>query len=159
MQRVRKALFDILRPRIEDAKFLDLFSGTGSVGIEALSEGAAHTTFVELDRAAHQTVLENVKHCGFNSKASVLKTDVFAFLKKAREGYDIIYIDPPQSGASWIQTLQMIAERPELLNQEGQIVVKVHPDGYETLSLTRFVEVDQRRYGNSLLVFFEHGAH
>src|SRR5215472_11926331 len=81
MDRVKTALFDILSTEVEDARFLDLFAGTGSVGIEALSRGAAHATFIEMNHKILQLVRENLQITGLADRAETLHSDAFKFLQ------------------------------------------------------------------------------
>ncbi len=107
IDRVKTALFDILSVRVEDARFLDLFAGSGSVGIEALSRGAASATFIEMNYSALKLVRENLKITGLQDRAEVLHADAFKFLQtysaekqslagSQKREYDIIYVAPPQ---------------------------------------------------------------
>src|SRR5689334_239860 len=82
MDRVKEALFNILRERIPDASFLDLFAGTGSVGIEALSRGAASARFVEMSRLAAKTIEENLMVTGLAEMSEIIRQDVFDYLKQ-----------------------------------------------------------------------------
>ena len=154
LDRVKTALFDKIRPQIQGAKVLDLFAGSGSVGIEALSQGAAFCTFVELDKKAYQTVKKNLSSLEFENQAEVLHQDAFAFLKKTRKSYDLIYIAPPQYKSLWVDAMHYIAERPALLNAEKMIIVQVDPLEYEPLAMKEFVEIEKRKYGSTLLIFF-----
>lgn len=98
MSMVRKSLFDICQGCIENAYFLDLFACSGSMGIEALSRGAKHSTFIEKDRKAVRCLEENIKALALQEQSTVICGDVFSQIKKLQEGqktYDIIYIDPP----------------------------------------------------------------
>ena len=81
IDRVKTALFDILSTRVEDARFLDLFAGVGSVGIEALSRGAASATFIEMNYSVLKLVRENLKITGLGDRAETLHTDAFKFLQ------------------------------------------------------------------------------
>lgn len=95
-ERVRMSLFGILEPRLDGAAVLDLFAGAGTIGIEALSRGAAHATFVERDRAALRALRENVTATGFEARATVVPRDVRAFLDHGAGGpYDLAFCDPP----------------------------------------------------------------
>lgn len=95
-ERIRMSLFGILEPRLEDAAVLDLFAGAGTIGIEALSRGAAHATFVERDRAAVQALRENLSATGFTDRATVVTQDVRAFLGRGAGGpFDLVFCDPP----------------------------------------------------------------
>ena len=94
--KVRAALFNILRPRIKDITFLDLFAGTGAVGINALSEGASQVTFVEKSPACLTALFTNVKQVGLSDKVVIKKIAVERFLQKAEELYfSIVFMDPP----------------------------------------------------------------
>jgi 16S rRNA (guanine966-N2)-methyltransferase len=154
LDRVKTALFDILRPTLEGATVLDLFGGSGSVGIEALSQGASHCTFLDLSAAAVKTIRENLEATGFSEKSEVRNTDAFSYLRNTKKSFDLIYVAPPQYKNLWVQALQTIAEKPSLINSGGRIVAQIDPSEYEPLSLSAFVEYDQRKYGSTVLVFY-----
>lgn len=155
LDRVRTALFDILRPHLSEAKVLDLFSGTGSVGIEALSQGASSCVFLDIEKKAIQTIEANLKTTGLTAHAKVRSMDAFRFLRSSKEAFDLIYVAPPQYQDLWSQAMRAIAERPALLAPDGIIVVQIDPKEYEQLLLSSFKEIRQKRYGNTLLVFYE----
>ena len=110
--RVKTSLFDILRPRLEGVVMLDLFAGTGSVGIEALSQGAAHCTFIDADDRAITVVNKNLAHTGLAGRAVVKRADALVFLRKTETTFDLIYVAPPQYKKLWIDSLRRISERP-----------------------------------------------
>ena len=155
LDRVKTALFDILRSRLDGWHMLDLFAGSGAVGIEALSQGAAHCTFLDLSSAAAETIRENLALTGLTDRAEVRNTDAFRYLRHTAKTFDFIYVAPPQFKALWEQSLQTIAEHPELIKNGGLIVAQIDPSEYEPLQLTAFKESEQRKYGNTLLLFFE----
>ncbi len=163
LDRVKTALFDILRPRIEGMTLLDLFGGSGSVGIEALSQGAAHCTFTDLGDKAIATIKKNLKNTGFTDCAEVRHMDAFAFLKGTEKTFDLIYVAPPQYKELWVKAMHLIDERPELLrgpsheddDDTGFVIVQIDPKEYESLELRTLRETRQKRYGNTLLIFFE----
>jgi len=162
MDRVKTALFDILSPRIRDTYFLDLFAGTGSIGIEALSRGAKAATFVEQGPEAYKCIRDNLAITGFTDRSELLRTDAFAFLERAYttgRRYDILYIAPPQyHGMAARAVIQVDGEPP--LRQGGLVIVQIHPrerDDLATLTLLRLRLTDERRYGSTLLVFYEVG--
>lgn len=96
--RVKEALFSILGERTTGARVLDLYAGTGSIGIEALSRGAAHATFVEADRQALRLVNSNLEQCGLQQSANVCACQVSQFFRRATQWsgpYDIVFCDPP----------------------------------------------------------------
>jgi len=154
LDRVKTPLFDILRPEIQGARVLDLFAGSGAVGIEALSQGAAHCTFLDLSRPAIDTIKANLETTGFVASAEVRHYDAFSFLRNSAKSFDLIYVAPPQYESLWVQAMQTIAERPEIVTPTGLVVVQIDPKEYEALSLTQFQETEQRKYGNTLLVFY-----
>ena len=96
--RVKEALFSILGERIVGARVLDLYAGTGSIGIEALSRGATHVTFVEADRVALRLVQSNLRQCGLEQSANVCACQVNQFFRRGTQWagpYDVVFCDPP----------------------------------------------------------------
>ena len=91
--KVKESLFNIVQFDIEGRKVLDLFGGTGQLGIEALSRGAEHVTFVDLSKAAAGVIRENVKVCGFSERAQVLQGDALAFLSGCREKFGLVFLE------------------------------------------------------------------
>ncbi len=201
IDRVKTALFDILSTRIEDATFLDLFAGTGSVGIEALSRGAASATFLELSIPALKLVRENLQITGLADRAETLHIDAFKFLQSytptdapstvpttieeqsrpPRRGrfiaptadlsapanqdtsianniqYDIVYVAPPQYKGMAARALSLLDGSP-LVAEHGLVIVQIHPKERAemiTIPLTRLSLTDERRYGSTLLMFYE----
>jgi len=153
--RVKAALFDTLGQQVAGCRFLDLFGGTGSVGIEALSRGAAEAIFVEINRQAVRTIDENLRRTGLAERARVVRGDAFAFLQRPNlEPFDLIYVAPPQYRRLWVRALEAIDGRPSLLAEEGQIIVQIHPKEWEPLKLQHLKLADQRRYGSTLLLFW-----
>jgi 16S rRNA (guanine(966)-N(2))-methyltransferase RsmD len=156
MDRVKQALFNIIGPGIVDATFLDLFGGTGSVGIEALSRGAAGAVFVEIDRRALQIIRDNLGATRLTAKAKVIRGDAFTFLAAEPEaGFDYIYIAPPQYAGLWAKALGLIDAQPEWLNPDGWAIVQIDPLEYAEQSLENLQLIDKRKYGNTLLCFYE----
>ncbi len=154
--RVKEALFNIIGADVELATFLDLFAGTGSVGLEALSRGAAHVRFVDLNKQAVATVRTNLALTGLNSGAEVLQMDAFTLLRRpADQRYDYVYIAPPQYQGLWKRALLVLDENPSWLSEDAWVIVQIHPKEYEVLSLRHLNEFDQRRYGSTLLVFYQ----
>lgn len=153
--RVKEALFAILGDDIVEAEFLDLFAGTGSVGIEAISRGARFARFVEVNPAAIATIRSNLERTGFTSQAEVIRKDVFSFLHHPSDrSFDFIYIAPPQYKSLWEKTLTCLDTNPTWLNPSGWIIVQIHPVEYQLCALQRFAEVNQRKYGSTMLVFY-----
>jgi len=154
--RVKESLFDILGADVRDARFLDLFAGTGGVGIEALSRGAKEAVFVEQGRAALETIRANLATTKLADHARVVRTDVFTFLAGTPDvPFDYIYIAPPQYKGLWAQTLRAIDANPAWLSDDSQVIVQIHPREFETLALEHLVLVDERKYGSTVLCFYE----
>lgn len=161
MDRVKTALFDVLRPRLEGMHVLDLFGGSGSVGIEALSQGAERCTFLDLGDRAVATIRKNLATTGLAGRAEVRHADALAYLRTADGVFDLIYIAPPQYKGLWKQALGLLDARPELLRSEddtheaGLAVVQIDPKEFEPVELRALRETRQKRYGNTLLLFYE----
>ncbi|WIG59001.1 MAG: 16S rRNA (guanine(966)-N(2))-methyltransferase [Ktedonobacterales bacterium] len=161
MDRVKTALFDILSGDVRDSRMLDLFAGTGGIGIEALSRGAASVTFIELGAEALRCVQENLAITGLARNAEVLRADAFQFLEQAAANgrrYDIIYVAPPQYKGMAARALTQLDAAP-LTDPGGLVIAQIDPrerTTLDTLALTRLRPVDERRYGSTLLIFYEH---
>ncbi|MBC7263781.1 MAG: 16S rRNA (guanine(966)-N(2))-methyltransferase RsmD [Chloroflexi bacterium] len=152
--RVKEALFNILGVAVQGARFLDLFAGTGSVGIEALSRGAALAVFVERDKRAIKTIQRNLRATHLEQKGRLIRRDVFDYLSDpCDEPFDFIYIAPPQYRGLWTQTLMALDNR-DWLAPTGWAIVQIYPKEYEALNLHALVLSDQRRYGSTLLCFY-----
>lgn len=154
--RAKESLFNILGEAIEGAAALDLFAGTGSVGIEALSRGAEYVVFVEADRLALKTIQENLYAVGFADFARVIRSDVFIYLRNdSREGFDYVHVAPPQYKNLWAETLKALDARPNWVNPDGVVVAQIHPREFSELPLQNLTLFDQRQYGSTLLAFYE----
>jgi 16S rRNA (guanine966-N2)-methyltransferase len=154
--RAKQALFNLLGTHIEGAAVLDLFAGTGSVGIEALSRGADRATFVERDRLAVNTIQANVQVTGLAQRARVVRSDVFIYLRNdPRGGFDYVHVAPPQYQSLWADTLGALDARPDWVNPDGIVVAQIDPREFTPLALAHFSLFEERRYGNTLLCFYE----
>lgn len=124
--KVREAIFDILRDRIEGASFVDLYAGTGTVGLESLSRGAGRAVFVEPNKLRAKAIKENAVKFGFSEKTIVVDGRAHEFLKKAsfeKKRFDIFFVDPPYFSEEIMRTLPMIGEKG-LLNDRGIVIVE-----------------------------------
>ncbi len=154
--RVKEAFFNIIGPDIEGSHFLDLFAGTGSVGIEALSRGASSATMVDSDRQAINTIVKNLETTLLKESAVVLQRDAFRFLEKFQEpGFDYVYVAPPQYKGLWERVLLELDQNPTCLNPDAWVIVQIHPREFKELELENLQCFDERKYGNTLLLFFE----
>ena len=155
--RAKSALFSIIGNDVIGARFLDLFAGTGQVGIEALSRGATEVVFVEQAGVALRTIRENLAHTRLTGGAQVVRADVFDFLSatgRATEAFEYVYIAPPQYRGMWVRTLQALDANPGWLTDDGWTIVQIHPREYEELALKHLMLFDQRRYGGVMLCFY-----
>jgi 16S rRNA (guanine966-N2)-methyltransferase len=154
--RPKEALFNILGMSIRESHFLDLFAGTGSVGIEALSRGAELAVFIDLNTNAIRTIYANLELTGLGEGAIVLRRDAFLYLAAEKNRtFDYVYIAPPQYHGMWERALLTVDTHVQCLNPDAWVIVQIHPDEFKSLTLTNLIEFDQRRYGNTLLVFYE----
>lgn len=157
--RAKEALFSILGNWVEGIRVLDLFGGTGAVGIECLSRGAAYAHFLDRNRKAVETIRANLRHCQLESNATVERSDSFAFLESYRgEPFDLIYVAPPQYQGLWSNALLLIDQRSELLSADGDVIVQIHPKEEMPVELASLHEYDRRRYGSVLLLFYASNA-
>lgn len=156
MDKVKEALFSILHPYLLDTYFLDLFAGTGAVGIEALSRGAEHALFTEIDRAALTTIYENLQITNLEDRADVRMIDAFDLLKNPPPHvFDFIYIAPPQYKDIWIDALRALDNNPAWLSERTTVIVQIDPREKENVAFRHLRDYDERQYGNTILWFFE----
>ena len=151
-ERIRNALFNKIGDEIEGARVLDAFAGTGSVGLEALSRGAAHVTFVERDKIAQKILAKNIALLGCDEHTTIVRTSVNNWLETANpENYDIILADPPYHDPQ----LSTVSKLFTILKPNGLMVLS-NPGRGEgpNLANTGIVVVDNRSYGNAFLTSF-----
>ena len=154
--RVKESLFNILGDDIRSAKVLDLFAGSGSVGIEALSRGAGFVLFIDLDRQAVATIRANLEITGLATRAEVVRMDSFSYTERsAAQAFDYIYIAPPQYKGLWKRALLSLDAKPDWLSENAWAIVQIHPREFEAVKLKNLVEFDRRKYGSTLLIFYE----
>lgn len=161
MDRVKAAIFSSLGERVIGASVLDLFAGTGALGIEALSRGAASALFVEENRVAVQTIEKNFIRTKLRGR--VVQQEVFAFLDRTRpnEKFDIIFADPPyektKSGGEFTRSLLESRKLAALLEADGIFVLEKRPE--EQLFASELWEVQRtKRYGATEVLFLERAA-
>ncbi|MEW6717160.1 MAG: 16S rRNA (guanine(966)-N(2))-methyltransferase RsmD [Chloroflexota bacterium] len=153
--RVKESLFNIIGNDIVGATMLDLFAGTGSVGIEALSRGAAFVRFNDRNQKAVETIRANLAATRLNERAEILSKNAFTLLKApVDKRFDYVYIAPPQYQGLWEQALLSLDEYPDWLTADAWVIVQIHPNEYKPLVFKEIEEMDVRRYGSTLLVFY-----
>lgn len=156
MDRVKEALFNILADDVIDSNWWDLFGGTGAIGIEAISRGAAFVRFTDLNRAPIETIKENLEHCSFARQAEVRRGDAFSMLNaQADKNFEYIYIAPPQYKQMWSTALKLVDDNMGWLTDDGTVIVQIDPSEHEDVELKNLVEGEQRKYGSTLLIFYD----
>jgi 16S rRNA (guanine(966)-N(2))-methyltransferase RsmD len=156
MDRVKEALFNILMDDVIDSNWWDLFAGTGAIGIEAISRGASFVRFSDLNRAPIDTIKANISHCNFDSQSEVRRGDAFSMLAGiADKQFEYIYIAPPQYKEMWLNALKLVDDHMDWLTEDGTVIVQIDPKEYKEIELINLVEGDQRKYGSTLLVFYD----
>lgn len=159
MDRVKEALFNILAGDVVDSNWWDLFGGTGAIGIEALSRGAAFVRFSDLNRAPIETMQENVRHCGFSSRAEIRRGDAFGMLSaKPDRQFQFIYIAPPQYHEMWSRALTLLDQNVNWLTGKGTAIVQIDPLEYRDIALKNLEETERRKYGSAMLLFYDRAA-
>lgn len=154
--RAKESLFNIISSDIENASLLDLFAGTGSVGIEALSRGASFVRFVDRSHLAIETIRSNLKMVGFESGFDVIKKDSFTLIEQHPDRqFDYIFIAPPQYKGMWLQALQGLERNPGWISMDAWVIVQIDPVEYQHTTLDSLHEFEQRRYGSTLFVFYD----
>lgn len=157
-ERVREAVFSMLYGRVEDAAFLDLFAGSGAVGLEAVSRGATHATFVESDREALRCLEKNIAALEAEDQASIVKGDAIQVLKKMskqEKSFDIIYADPPYDKGQALKTpdsllVLKVCDTSGVLKNGGVLFIEERmPFDELHASLNRLTYQGCRRYGQS----------
>ena len=153
--RVKEAVFNILGPDIVDASMFDLFGGTGSIGLEALSRGASYVRFSDANRNAYNTLVSNIKLTRFEKQAKAYFGDVFNILRGIPDReFEYIYVAPPQYKEMWKRIMEVLDKNDGWLTDDGWIIVQIHPIEREDLELENFVLFDERKYGSTTLLFY-----
>ena len=151
--RVKEAMFSIIQFDLPGARVLDLFGGTGQLGIEALSRGAKFSVFVDQGAQACALIRENLKRTRFENSAKVIQSDYDLYLRKNSDKFDITLLDPPYAEVFLENSLKIISEIDIL--QSGGIIVAERPLGKEIpCEFSGLVRSKDYKYGNTLLTIF-----
>ena len=148
-ERIRGSLFNIIGSDIEGAVVLDAYAGSGSLGLESLSRGAARATFVERDRDAQSVITHNFATLGLEDEARLVTTSVGSWLEATSERFDIIFADPPFGDPQLSTTMKLT----KLLKPNGLMVLSYLGRG-EVPTELGVVVVDSRSYGDAVLSFY-----
>ena len=148
-ERIRGSLFNIIGTEIKDAVVLDAFAGSGSLGLEAVSRGAKHATFIERDRVAQNVISNNIKTLGVENATKLVKAPVGTWQNTTKEQFDIIFADPPYQDLQLSTAMSLT----KLLKPNGLMVLSYTGRG-EVPTELGVVVVDNRSYGDAVLAFY-----
>ena len=155
--RIKESLFNILRNIDSESIILDLFAGSGSIGIEFLSRGAKKAYFIDKSYLSIKTIKENLIHTNLEEKAEVIKNDSIksiGLLGKKKIKFDYIFIDPPYGESLIMEALEKIWNE-EILKEEGIIIVEHEANLELNDSAYNFIKLDYRNYGSKSLTFYK----
>lgn len=154
--RVKQTLFDMLVNRIEfdGATVLDLFAGSGGLGIEALSRGAAHATFVEEDSHAANFIEKNVQTIGCEPDTEIVETDALSFIGRCKNSFDIVFADPPYMYPETHELPDMIF-KANLVKKHGYLLIE-HSTNLRFESTAAYRTGPEKKFGRTIVTFFRH---
>ena len=151
--RVKEALFSIIQYDLPGARVLDLFGGTGQLGIEALSRGSSQAVFVDAREDACKLIRENLRRTKLSDRAKVVRSDYLAYLKNTKDCFDIILLDPPYAEVFLENAINFISEIDIL--QSGGIIVCEYPVGKEfPWEFSGYTRSKDYKYGKTLLTIY-----
>lgn len=154
---VKESIFNILADRVEGAVVLDLFSGTGSLGIEALSRGGASAVFVDNYRQAIDNIKHNIAACRLETQGHVIKRDILrglGFLKATGSTFDLVFMDPPYEAGLVLETFGLLA-RCQCISLNACVVAEHSHREQIPPKVESFQQIKERKYGNTLVSFYE----
>jgi 16S rRNA (guanine966-N2)-methyltransferase len=154
---IKEALFNVIGDKIVAASLLDLFAGSGSVGIEALSRGAQMVIFIDNNIKSVQTIRENLRNCGFKENFELYRNDVFRaieILQQRQIKFDYIYADPPFTVASIFNPFLIAMDKSSLLTNEGTLIIRSPRKMNLNVELSRIEEYRLDNYGESTLHYY-----
>lgn len=154
MDRVRAAIFSILGDRVPNARVLDLFSGTGAMGIEALSRGADSVTFVDQDKKSIEVIRQNLELTKLSGE--IKQADAISFLKYQQNGFDLIFADPPyasKNDSDWISKLLSTSELLNAIAEEGLLILECEK-AQLLPEIPELEKIIDRTYGVTRIVIF-----
>ena len=154
--KVKESIFNIVGEKIKGAEFVDLYAGTGAVGMEAMSRGAKMVFFVEADRKRAELIKAMLKDCGCFERAEIIKSKASDFIKKAERDnskFDIIFLDPPYHGEELEAALSLLAEGT-LLSDDGIIIAEHTSKKKFSDMIGKLVKKKAYKYGDTMLTLF-----
>jgi 16S rRNA (guanine(966)-N(2))-methyltransferase RsmD len=150
---VKQALFNILGEKVKGAVFLDLYAGTGGIGIEALSRGAGRVVFIDDSRDSLQAIRRNIEQTGFGERAQVIPQRSETFLKKTSEQYDIVFLDPPYTLE--LEPLLTLVSESEILNPDAIVVTEHFKKQASVAQAGKLTLYREAQYGDTVLAFYK----
>lgn len=154
---IKEALFNVIGSEVVDSIWLDLFAGSGAVGIEALSRGARQAVFIDDDKIAVEIIRDNLRHCNMEREGQVYRNDVFRAIKllqKRSQHFDYIYVDPPFTNkAIFIPVLKDLAES-QLLKADGTLILRTPRKFPAEKAIGRLELYRSDNYGESTLQYY-----
>ena len=154
--RVREGLFSSIGPWIEGSRVLDLYAGTGAVGIEALSRGAEHATFVDSSPSAVAAIRDNLRRAGFEGRGAVRRSNVLTFLKRAGgPGFDLVFLDPPyEAGPAELDPVLAALDLSSLLRDGFTVVISRGSKSSNGVIPLHWESARRLSYGDSAVSLF-----
>lgn len=155
--KVKEAVFSIIMPWLSDSIVVDMFAGTGNLGLEAVSRGAAHVYFADRDRQSIALIRENVSHCKVEDRCTIICTDYKSCSRKISSRADIIFLDPPYDKGILTKAIDMIIEEDML--EDGGIIVAEH-SASEILpdKMGRLTRIREKKYGKIGITIYENSS-
>ncbi len=149
--KIKESLFNILQFNIEGRVFLDLFAGSGQIGLEAISRGAEKAVFVDSSKKSIAVIEQNVQHTGFTAESKVVNADSLMYIRHTAEKFDVAYVDPPYKTGILQEVLPYVAEAMN----EGGIIVCEHPVDEEVPEeVGEFAKLKDYKYGKIILTSY-----
>lgn len=156
--KVREALFNIIRDKIKGAVVLDLFAGSGSFGIEALSRGAEIATFVDIQKRCIDSIRKNLSRLPLKKQSiNIIQYDTLKSIKKLSDRklrFDIVFLDPPYYG-DWVKKCLITLDKYDILNSSSLIICEHFKKDIVPEKVERFKRIRQSRYGDTVLSFYK----
>lgn len=153
--RIKETLFNMLMPYIPDCKFLDLFAGSGAIGIEAISRGAAECVFVEQNTKAIACINDNVKHTKFVEESKILKYDAISYISNLKKiDFDVIFMDPPYGKLLEKNVLNILADKDYVRDTLIVIEADINED-FSYVEDLGFEIIKDKRYKSNRHIFLE----
>lgn len=156
LDRVKESLFNIIQSEIRDCIFLDLFSGSGAIGLEAVSRGAKKAILCDNNKQAIQIIKKNIEKLGYKDKIELYQMQFNELINKLNEKIDIIYLDPPYKTNYAIKTVELLLKK-EILKTDSLIIIETDQveELKEKLENLNIEIIDERKYGRANLIFIQ----